>query len=99
MTGDLFSIANQHVLVSGGSRGICRAIAKGFAERGATVIITGPEEQTLKEAAAEIRHAASGRFRAYLRVQRGRLEIDSGLCKRASRPREICSTRSRTWTV
>ena len=37
----LFSVTEQVVLVSGGSRGIGRALAQGFAERGARVIITG----------------------------------------------------------
>lgn len=50
----LFSVADQVVLVSGGSRGIGHAIAAGFAHRGATVIITGREESTLATTAAEI---------------------------------------------
>lgn len=50
----LFSVAGQVVLVSGASRGIGRAIAAGFAERGATVIITGRDEATLAATAAEI---------------------------------------------
>lgn len=50
----LFSVAGQVVLVSGASRGIGRAIAAGFAERGATVVITGREEATLFATAAEI---------------------------------------------
>jgi NAD(P)-dependent dehydrogenase (short-subunit alcohol dehydrogenase family) len=50
----LFSVAEQIVLVSGASRGIGRAIAAGFAERGATVVITGREEATLVTTAAEI---------------------------------------------
>ena len=41
MADSLFSVADQVVLVSGGSRGIGRAIAAGFAERGAQVVITG----------------------------------------------------------
>ena len=50
----LFSVAGQVVLVSGASRGIGRAIAQGFARRGARVIITGREQQTLAATAAEI---------------------------------------------
>ena len=38
---DVFSVKDQVVLVSGASRGIGRAIADGFAARGASVIITG----------------------------------------------------------
>jgi NAD(P)-dependent dehydrogenase (short-subunit alcohol dehydrogenase family) len=54
MTDSLFSVADQVVLVSGGSRGIGRAIAAGFAERGARVIITGRDAATLEQAAAQI---------------------------------------------
>ena len=49
MTDDLFKVENQVVLVSGGSRGIGRAIVKGFHERGATVIGTGRNENALRE--------------------------------------------------
>jgi NAD(P)-dependent dehydrogenase (short-subunit alcohol dehydrogenase family) len=54
MADPLFSVADQVVLVSGGSRGIGRAIAAGFAERQARVVITGREEATLQQTAAEI---------------------------------------------
>jgi NAD(P)-dependent dehydrogenase (short-subunit alcohol dehydrogenase family) len=54
MSDPLFSVAGQVVLVSGGTRGIGKAIAKGFAERGAKVIITGRESETLEETAAVI---------------------------------------------
>lgn len=50
----LFSVANQVVLVSGGSRGIGRSIAAGFCQRGARVIITGREAATLEETARQI---------------------------------------------
>lgn len=48
MTDMLFSVADQVVLVSGGSRGIGRALAEGFARRGAQVVITGREVETLQ---------------------------------------------------
>jgi gluconate 5-dehydrogenase len=51
MPQDLFSVENRVTLVSGGSRGIGGAIARGFAERGAMVIITGREAETLSAAA------------------------------------------------
>ena len=50
----LFSVEGQVVLVSGGSRGIGRAIAQGFAERGAQVVITGRQKDTLEVAARAI---------------------------------------------
>lgn len=57
---DLFSVEDLVVLVSGGSRGIGRAIAAGFAVRHAKVVITGRQEETLAATAKEIstgRHA------------------------------------------
>lgn len=54
MSSDLFSVQDQIVLVSGASRGIGRAIAQGFAQRGAQVIITGREAATLQKTAEEI---------------------------------------------
>ena len=54
MPDDLFSVRGQVVLVSGASRGIGRGLAEGFAQRGATVIITGRERDTLEKTATEI---------------------------------------------
>lgn len=57
----LFSVAGQTVLVSGGTRGIGRAIAEGFAVRGARVTITGRDETAAAAVAAEIGHGVTGR--------------------------------------
>jgi len=54
MTDEIFSVRNQIVLISGGSRGIGRAIAEGFASREAQVIITGRAPATLQETARTI---------------------------------------------
>jgi NAD(P)-dependent dehydrogenase (short-subunit alcohol dehydrogenase family) len=54
MNDQLFSVSDQVVIVSGGSRGIGRAIAHGFADREAKVIITGRDESSLVAAAKEI---------------------------------------------
>jgi NAD(P)-dependent dehydrogenase (short-subunit alcohol dehydrogenase family) len=58
MTDELFSVRDQVVLISGGSRGIGRGLAEGFASRGARVIVTGRDETTLKQAADEMAAAA-----------------------------------------
>jgi NAD(P)-dependent dehydrogenase (short-subunit alcohol dehydrogenase family) len=55
MTDQLFSVEGQVVVVSGGSRGIGRGIAEGFARRGARVVITGRDKVTLEKTAHEIR--------------------------------------------
>jgi len=54
MNDSLFSVADQVVLISGASRGIGRAIAEGFVQRGARVIITGRDQDTLDRTAGEI---------------------------------------------
>lgn len=46
-------LANKTVLLTGGSTGIGRAIAKRLAGEGASVLITGRHEETLKEAASQ----------------------------------------------
>lgn len=53
-TDPLFNVAGQVVLVSGGSRGIGQALARGFHERGAKVIITGREAATLQQTAQDL---------------------------------------------
>lgn len=54
MSDSLFSVKDRVTLVSGGSRGIGKALAAAFAQRGAKVIVTGREQETLEQAAAEI---------------------------------------------
>ena len=54
MQDKLFSVEDQVVLVAGASRGIGRALAEGFAERDAQVVIAGREAETLAATAKEI---------------------------------------------
>jgi len=54
MATDTFSVEDQVVLISGASRGIGRAIAEGFAQRGAQVVISGRVAETAEQTAAEI---------------------------------------------
>lgn len=54
MTDNLFDVEGQVTLVSGGSRGIGRKLAEGFLERGAHLVITGRDEETLARTAEEI---------------------------------------------
>ncbi len=59
MTDPLFNIADQVVLVSGGSRGIGRELAAAFAARDAMVFIAGREADTLETTAGVI---STGRY-------------------------------------
>ncbi len=54
MEDKLFSVTGQVALVVGASRGIGRALAGGFAARGAQVVIAGREADTLQQTAKEI---------------------------------------------
>jgi len=54
MSDELFSVADQVVLVSGASRGIGKAIAQGFADRDAQVVVTGRNAETLQQTAEEL---------------------------------------------
>jgi NAD(P)-dependent dehydrogenase (short-subunit alcohol dehydrogenase family) len=48
MNDSRFSVRDKVTLVSGGSRGIGRALAAGYHQAGARVVITGRDEATLK---------------------------------------------------
>ena len=51
---DRFDMTNKVVLITGGSHGLGRAMALGFAESGADVAITSRKLDSCKEAAAEV---------------------------------------------
>ena len=50
-----FEVEGKHALVTGGGRGIGRAIALAFAEPGAHIVITSRTESQLEKTAADIR--------------------------------------------
>ena len=55
MTDPLFSVAGRVVLVTGGSRGLGRAMCVGLAERGARVVIASRKIDACEQLAAQIR--------------------------------------------
>jgi gluconate 5-dehydrogenase len=57
----LFDLTGRVALVTGGSKGIGKAIARGFAEAGAGVVISSRHEEELRSAAAEIKSGLKAR--------------------------------------
>ena len=53
----LFDLAGRTALVTGGSRGLGRAIAEGLAEAGAALVLNGTDPDRLAEATAALRAA------------------------------------------
>ncbi|HEX3725001.1 MAG TPA: SDR family oxidoreductase [Pirellulales bacterium] len=54
MTHPLFDLSGRVALVTGGSKGLGKAMARGFAEAGANIVISSRHEAELKSAAVEI---------------------------------------------
>jgi len=54
---DSFDLSGRVALVTGGNRGLGRALAQGLAEAGASVAVTSRDEQRAQAAAAEISEA------------------------------------------
>jgi NAD(P)-dependent dehydrogenase (short-subunit alcohol dehydrogenase family) len=61
MTSNLFSLKGRVALVTGGSKGLGQAMAKGFAQSGADVFISSRNENELKSSADEISRGGSAR--------------------------------------
>jgi NAD(P)-dependent dehydrogenase (short-subunit alcohol dehydrogenase family) len=61
MHNSLFDLKGRVALVTGGSKGLGKAMARGFAEAGADVFISSRHEEELKAAAAEIAAGTTAR--------------------------------------
>jgi NAD(P)-dependent dehydrogenase (short-subunit alcohol dehydrogenase family) len=62
VTDPLFSVADRVILVTGGSRGLGRAMCLGLAERGARVVIASRKIDACEELAARIRAGGGDAF-------------------------------------
>ena len=61
MKGTIFDLSGRSALVTGGSRGLGKAMARIFAEAGAEVMICGRTDAQLKQTSREIADATGGR--------------------------------------
>jgi NAD(P)-dependent dehydrogenase (short-subunit alcohol dehydrogenase family) len=68
VTDALFSVADRVVLMTGGSRGLGRAMCLGLAERGARVVIASRKLDACEELADQIRGSGGEAFAAACHV-------------------------------
>jgi NAD(P)-dependent dehydrogenase (short-subunit alcohol dehydrogenase family) len=61
MSSDLFDLSGRVALITGGNKGLGKAMARGFAESGADVVIASRQESELKTALDEILAGTSRR--------------------------------------
>src|SRR5437879_3756490 len=60
---DLFNLTGKVALITGGSKGLGKAMARGLAEAGADIVITSRHEEELRPALDEILHNTGRRGR------------------------------------
>lgn len=63
--GTIFDLTGKNALITGGSKGIGKAIASVFAEAGANIVITGRDEEVLKATAREINEKSGRKVNYY----------------------------------
>lgn len=66
MLSKLFDLSGRTALVTGGSKGIGKAISRAYAEAGANIAISARHEDELKKAAAEIKDGLSVRVETFV---------------------------------
>ncbi len=91
---DLFDVSGKTVLVTGGSRGIGRMIAAGFADHGATVYISSRKEAELRATAGEIGAVA---IPADLSGEAGALALAAALAEREPKLHVLVNNAGATW--
>ncbi len=70
-----FDLTGRVALVTGGSKGLGKAMARGFAEAGADVLISSRHDDELRAAIAEIGQGLSGRYEYLVADMTDRAEV------------------------
>jgi NAD(P)-dependent dehydrogenase (short-subunit alcohol dehydrogenase family) len=91
---ELFDVSSKTVLVTGGSRGIGRMIAAGFAERGAAVYVSSRKEAELRTTAEEI---GATPLPADLSTEAGAVSLAAAFAERESRLHVLVNNAGATW--
>ena len=83
MTNPLFDLSGRVALVTGGSKGLGKAMARGFAEAGANIVISSRHEDELKSAKEEIAKGTSAKVEYFVADMTDRDEVQQLADKRA----------------
>ena len=75
MTHPLFDLTGRVALVTGGSKGLGKAMARVFAEAGAEVVISSRHESELKSAAAEIGEGTKAKVAYFVADMTNRADV------------------------
>lgn len=81
MSHPLFDITGRVALVTGSSRGIGKALAKGLLEAGCTVVLNGRDAKTLEEARAELAGTFGDRVRTAAFDVTDSAEVAAGIAR------------------
>ncbi|MCU0959743.1 MAG: SDR family oxidoreductase [Pirellulaceae bacterium] len=76
MLNSLFNLTGRTALVTGGSKGIGKAVARGYAEAGADVMISARHADQLQAAASDIGHGLSVRVAYVVADLSDRAQVD-----------------------
>src|SRR5437879_842730 len=72
---DLFNLTGKVALITGGSKGLGKAMARGLAEAGADIVISSRHEEELRPALDEILHGTGRRGRLVVADMGQRAEV------------------------
>ncbi|WP_019201464.1 SDR family oxidoreductase [Tsukamurella sp. 1534] len=98
MSTDLFDLTGQHVLVTGGARGIGRMIAEGLLRRGVTVYLSTRKEAAAAEAARELGELGEVHaFAVDIGTEQGARDLVARVAAHTDRLNAVINNAGATW--